>query len=136
MRCANVDSRSLDRRLKIGSATCRPVRAPPPCLSTAAASILPHVIRNALPLLAAAALSVWARPNPYPAVRQAGNYMHNYYIPPAPGSTPWAPCWSPDGKWIAVAMQGSIWKVDPRTGGAEELTYGTTYHSSPAWSPD
>ncbi|HSB16510.1 MAG TPA: CehA/McbA family metallohydrolase [Bryobacteraceae bacterium] len=94
------------------------------------------MIRNALPLLAAAALSVWARPNPYPAVRQAGNYMHNYYIPPAPGSTPWAPCWSPDGKWIAVAMQGSIWKVDPRTGGAEELTYGTTYHSSPAWSPD
>ncbi len=73
---------------------------------------------------------------PYPAARHGGNYMHNYYIPPAPGSTPWAPCWSPDGKWIAVAMSGSIWRVDPKTGEAEELTYNERYHSSPAWSPD
>lgn len=62
--------------------------------------------------------------------------MHNYYIPPAPSSTPWAPCWSPDGKWIAVAMSGSIWKVNPQTGEADELTYNRRYHSSPAWSPD
>jgi hypothetical protein len=40
----------------------------------------------------------------------------NYYIPPAPATTPWAPAWSPDGKWIAVGMYGSIWKVDPKTG--------------------
>jgi hypothetical protein len=73
---------------------------------------------------------------PYPAARHGGNYMHNYYIPPAPGSTPWAPCWSPDGKWIAVAMSGSIWRVNPETGEAEELTYNERYHSSPAWSPD
>ena len=50
--------------------------------------------------------------------------MHNYYFPPAPSSTPWAPAWSPDGKSIAVAMSGSIWKVDPATGVAQELTYG------------
>jgi hypothetical protein len=74
--------------------------------------------------------------DPYPAARHGGNYMHNYYIPPAPGSTPWAPCWSPDGKWIAVAMSGSIWRVDPETGEAEELTYNERYHSSPAWSAD
>ncbi|MCL6508029.1 MAG: hypothetical protein K6T59_13490, partial [Bryobacteraceae bacterium] len=73
---------------------------------------------------------------PYPAARHGGNYMHNYYIPPAPGSTPWAPCWSPDGKWIAVAMSGSIWRVNPESGEAEELTYNERYHSSPAWSPD
>ena len=72
----------------------------------------------------------------YPAARSGGNYMHNFYFPPSPSATPWAPDWSPDGQWIAVAMQGSIWKVDPDTGGAYELTYNDAYHSSPDWSPD
>jgi Tol biopolymer transport system component len=73
---------------------------------------------------------------PYPGAKHGGNYMHNFYFPPAPSSTPWAPSWSPDGKWIAVAMWGSIWKVDPLTGTAQELTYGRKYHSLPDWSPD
>src|SRR5262249_57768433 len=51
-------------------------------------------------------------------------------------TTPWAPAWSPDGKWIAVAMYGSIWKVDPDSGTAFELSYNRKYHSSPTWSPD
>ena len=33
-------------------------------------------------------------------------------------------------------MSGSIWKVDPKTGTAYELTYNEKYHSSPDWSPD
>jgi hypothetical protein len=73
---------------------------------------------------------------PYPVSKHGGNYMFNYYFPPAPSSTPWAPCWSPDGKWIAFAMYGSIWKVDPDLGIAVELTYNKKYHSSPSWSPD
>ena len=72
----------------------------------------------------------------YPASQQGGNYMHNFYFPPAPSSTPWAPDWSPDGSWIAVAMSGSIWKVDPHTGQAWELTYNDKYHSLPDISPD
>jgi TolB protein len=72
----------------------------------------------------------------YPAAKHGGNYMHNYYLPPAPSSTPWAPDWSPDGRWIAVGMSGSIWKVDPTSGAAQELTHGDRYHSSPDWSPD
>jgi len=72
----------------------------------------------------------------YPAARQGGQYMHNYYIPPAPSSTPWAPAWSPDGRWLVAAIQGSLWKVDPRTGVAGEITYNRKYHSSPDWSPD
>jgi TolB protein len=72
----------------------------------------------------------------YPAARQGGQYMHNYYIPPAPGTTPWWPSWSPDGKSIAFAMQGSLWKVELATGIATELTYSPKYHSSPDWSPD
>ncbi len=72
----------------------------------------------------------------YPSAKTGGNYAHNYYFPPAPSSTPWAPAWSPDGKWIAVAMAGSIWKVDPASGVAHELTYDGKYHSMPTWSPD
>ena len=49
--------------------------------------------------------------------------MHNYYLPPAPGSYPWAPDWSPDGKSITISLLGSIWKVDPDTGDATQLTY-------------
>src|SRR5260370_11092520 len=87
-----------------------------------------------------AAASVHGQKNGYPlespAATQGGNYMQNYYLPPAPSTTPWAPAWSPDGKWIAVAMQGSIWKIDPASGAATELTYNRRYHSSPAFSPD
>ena len=62
--------------------------------------------------------------------------MYNYYFPPAPGSTPWAPAWSPDGSAIAVGMGGSVWAIDPDTGVATELTRGAKYHGSPTWSPD
>ncbi len=75
-------------------------------------------------------------PRTYPGARTGGNYMHNYYFPPAPSATPWAPSWSPDGKWIAVAMSGSIWKVDHSSGVAHELTYNQKYHSMPDWSSD
>src|SRR6476620_215286 len=77
-----------------------------------------------------------AAPAPYPAVKHGTLYMYSYYIPPAPGSTPWAPCWSPDGKSIAVGMQGSIWRVEPQTGKAVELTAGAGYAGAPDWSPD
>lgn len=95
-----------------------------------------------LSLILAAALVVASgalaqpRGNTYPASRHGGNYMHNFYFPPAPSSTPWAPDWSPDGEWIAVAMSGSIWKVHPQTGQAWELTYNEKYHSLPDISPD
>jgi Tol biopolymer transport system component len=80
--------------------------------------------------------ALWAQRPVYPASKHGGTYMFNYYLPPAGSSTPWWPSWSPDGKWIAVAMYGSIWKVDPQTGIAYELTYDRKYHSSPDWSPD
>lgn len=77
-----------------------------------------------------------AQSSVYPAAKSGGNYMHNFYFPPSPSSTPWAPDWSPDGQWLATAMQGSIWKVSIESGVAEELTYSEAYHSSPDWSPD
>ena len=74
-------------------------------------------------IVAAVSLVIGQDGRTYPSARTGGTYMHNYYFPPAPSSTPWAPAWSPDGKWIAVAMSGSIWKVDPASGVAHEITY-------------
>lgn len=89
-------------------------------------------------LLAASAALAQPGDSAYPAARSGGggNYMFNYYMPPAPSSTPWAPAWSPDGKSIAVSMQGSIWKIDLASGVATELTGNRRYHSSPTWSRD
>ncbi len=72
----------------------------------------------------------------YGQARSGGSYMHNFYVPPAPSSSPWAPAWAPDGRSIAFSMQGSIWSVDVSTGEATELTSGSTYDSAPTWSPD
>lgn len=72
----------------------------------------------------------------YPAAKTGGLYMINYYFPPAPSSHPWWPSWSSDGKWLAFAMHGSIWKIALGGSTAYELTYDRNYHSSPDWSPD
>ena len=72
----------------------------------------------------------------YPIARSGGNYMHAFYLPPAPSSTPWAPAWAPDGQSVALSMQGSIWRVEVETGIALQLTSGDGYHSSPNFSPD
>src|SRR5687767_684948 len=73
---------------------------------------------------------------PHPVARTGGNYMHNYYLPPSGSSTPWWPSWSPDGKWLAFAMDGSIWKVKAGETAAEEIVYAKEFLSSPEWSPD
>ena len=72
----------------------------------------------------------------YPAARMGGNYMHNFYFPPAVNSAPWAPSWAPDGQSVVVSMHGSIWSVDVDSGLAVELVSGPAYYSSPNYSPD
>ena len=72
----------------------------------------------------------------YPGARAGGGYMENFYLPPAPSSTPWYPSWHPDGKHIAVAMQGAVWSVEISTGIATQLVAGPKYYSSPNYSPD
>jgi TolB protein len=72
----------------------------------------------------------------YPAAHMGGNYMHNFYLPPAVNSTPWYPTWAPDGESVSVSMHGSIWSVDVESGRAIELVSGPHYYSSPNYSPD
>ena len=76
----------------------------------------------------------------YPNARSGGNYMHNYFLPPAGSSTPWWPTWSPDGQWLAFAMHGSLWRMrvddGASDGAAEEIAHAAEYLSSPEWSPD
>ena len=76
----------------------------------------------------------------YANAKSGGNYMQNYYLPPAASSTPWWPSWSPDGQWLAFAMDGSLWRMKVANGRAdgvaEELLRESTYLSSPEWSPD
>jgi Tol biopolymer transport system component len=97
------------------------------------------LIERLAPLLLGCVLSAGmaaAQGTEYPAVKFRSNYLASYYVSHAPTTTPWAPCWSPDGKWIAFSMYGSIWKVDVASGEAYELTHSTKLHSNPSWSPD
>ncbi len=91
---------------------------------------------RALPIFLLSLSPLLAQGVEYPAVKYRSNYLASYYLSHAPTTTPWAPAWSPDGKWIAVSMHGSIWKIDPATGEAWELTHDRRLHSAPAWSPD
>ena len=67
--------------------------------------------------------------------RGGGMYMESLYLPPVT-TGPWAPSWSPDGRQIAVAMHGSLWRVPVGGGVAEQVTSGPLYDSEPSWSPD
>ena len=62
-------------------------------------------------------------------------YVPECYLPQITNG-PNFPTWSPDGKQIAFAMKGSIWRIQLGEGTAYELTTGASYDSQPTWSPD
>src|SRR2546428_7654269 len=51
-------------------------------------------------------------------------------------SGPSAAAWSPDGRELIYAMQGSLWRQRLGAGGAQPLTAGPGYDYQPDWSPD
>ena len=88
------------------------------------------------PLLSLGLLTAQEQFGGYPGARMGGAYMQNFYLPPAPSTSPWYPSWHPDGEHVVVAMQGSIWSVEVASGLAVELVSGPKYYSSPNYSPD
>ncbi|MCC7179584.1 MAG: CehA/McbA family metallohydrolase [Acidobacteria bacterium] len=103
--------------------------------------VLPFALRAACGAMLLVTLTVvTAHAQNYPNARTGGNYMHNYLLPPAASSTPWWPSWSPDGQWLAFAMDGSLWRMRVTNGradgAAEELLREKEFLSSPEWSPD
>ncbi|HWB86207.1 MAG TPA: CehA/McbA family metallohydrolase [Bryobacteraceae bacterium] len=62
-------------------------------------------------------------------------YVPECYLPQITNG-PNFPAWSPDGKQLAFAMKGSIWRLRLGETSAYELTTDASYDSQPAWSPD
>lgn len=70
----------------------------------------------------------------YPSLM--GNIRGELHMLPPVSTGPMSPTWSPDGRWIAFAMAGDIWRIPSQGGAAEQLTRGPWYHFEPSWSPD
>ena len=66
-------------------------------------------------------------PHPY--------YYREMYLPQVT-SGPSVAAWSPDGRELVYAMQGSLWRQALGSREAVQLTDGPGYDSEPDWSPD
>lgn len=66
-------------------------------------------------------------PHPY--------YYREMYLPQAT-SGPSSVAWSPDGREVVFAMQGSLWRQAVESDAATQLTDGPGYDHQPDWSPD
>jgi TolB protein len=86
-------------------------------------------------LLATSASTQWR--NRYPKVQ---GFNHHVYLEgfelPTLNIGPSDPAVSPDGRWVAIAARGWLWKMDITTREATRLTRNASLDSRPAWSPD
>jgi WD40 repeat protein len=105
-----------------------------------------QIDRTALPVLALVATlplmgatTVPSGPGREPVLKQI-KVPHRYYYRemylPQVTSGPSSASWSPDGREVAIAMQGTLWRLDLAKGAAIELTSGPGYDHQPDWSPD
>lgn len=62
-------------------------------------------------------------------------YYREMYLPQVT-SGPASATWSPDGKELVYAMQGSLWRQALGSTTARQLTNGPGYDHQPDWSPD
>src|SRR5437899_36210 len=62
-------------------------------------------------------------------------YYREMYLPQAT-SGPASADWSPDGRDLVLAMQGSLWIHRLGSGETRQATNGPGYDSQPDWSPD
>ena len=95
-------------------------------------------------VLASSALAALISPAPLAAQRrpvlQQISVPHDYYYRelylPQVTSGPGAATWSPDGRELVYAMQGTLWRQTVGSGVAQQLTDGPGYDAQPDWSPD
>lgn len=89
-----------------------------------------------IPLLLATTISSQWR-NRYPKVQ---GFNHHVYLEgfelPTLNLGPTDPAISPDGRSIALAARGWLWKMDTASREAVRLTRSGSLDSRPAWSPD
>src|SRR3989442_3406403 len=62
-------------------------------------------------------------------------YWREMYVPQVT-SGPSAAAWSPDGRELIYAMQGSLWRQPLGSGVAQQLTAGPRHAYQPELSPD
>ena len=93
----------------------------------------------ALGLLLIALAPAPAQAQRAPVLRQI-KVPHAYYfremLLPQVTSGPGAAAWSPDGREVVYAMQGSLWRQRVGSDSARQLTDGPGYDATPDWSPD
>src|SRR5262245_48119121 len=102
--------------------------------------VIPIELRRAGAFAALALLAApFVRAEREPVLQQI-QVPHNYYYRemylPQVTSGPNAAAWSPDGKELVYAMQGTLWRQKPESKEAVQLTDGPGYDSEPDWSPD
>lgn len=66
-------------------------------------------------------------PHPY--------YYREMYLPQLT-TGPSAVAWSPDSKSLVYSMAGTLWRQEPGSSTAQQLTDGPGYDYQPDWSPD
>src|SRR6266403_1408212 len=77
----------------------------------------------------------------YPAIKYRSNYLASYYVSHAPTTTPCAPCWSPDGKWIVYTADDN-WRsiqleiLNVESGQTRPLTRDAQVYLDQVFSPD
>ena len=99
----------------------------------------PACIRGCFLVWALIAVTPAAAQQREPVLRQVkvphGYYWREMYVPQATSGAG-AAAWSPDGREVVYAMQGTLWRQRVDADSAEQLTDGPGYDSQPDWSPD
>ena len=100
------------------------------------AAVLTALVISTAPALGQAAAQAPERSSVLRYASLNGNIRGELHMLPPVSTGPMSPTWSPDGRWIAFAMAGDIWRIPANGGTAEQLTRGPRYHFEPDWSPD